>query len=252
MWGMPTSRRSGMVVHLREWWLPAAFELVLLALVYLLYRTGRLVTIDAEAAAMANAEAVHRLERFLRLPDEAMIQSLVPTVELLQFANVYYVVVHFPVTVVFLLWGYLMRPRVEYRWARNLIILVTSVAVVLHIAYPLAPPRMFENWGFVDTMSAYGPSAYDGASGAVANQYAAMPSLHVGWAVLIAVVVARTASGSIRQLAICHAVITVVVVTVTANHWFMDGIVAGAILGATLVLFPAPGASRNRVLQRIT
>ncbi|GAA3543648.1 inositol phosphorylceramide synthase [Aeromicrobium flavum] len=249
---MPTSRGTAVLTRLRVWVVPAVFELVLLSLVYLLYRTGRLVTIDSQAAAMANAEAVHRLERFLRLPSEAAVQGLVPTVDLWQFANVYYVAVHFPVTVAFLLWGFFRRPRAEYRWARNLIILMTSIAVLLHIAYPLAPPRMFAQWGFVDTMSVYGPSAYDGASGAVANQYAAMPSLHVGWAVLIAVVVARTASGLVRRLAIWHAGLTLVVVTVTANHWYMDGLVACGLLGLGLALFPSPGQSRSRVLQRIT
>lgn len=249
---MALSRRSEVVVRVRDWCLTAVFELVLLAAVYLLYRMGRLLSMDAEATALANAHAVNGMERLLRLPNEAMIQDLVPTVDLLQLANVYYVAVHFPVTVAFLVWGFLRRPQVEYRWARNLIILQTAVAVVLHIAFPLAPPRMFPGLGFTDTMTVYGPSAYDGASGAVANQFAAMPSLHVGWAVLIAVVVARTAGGPVRQLAIWHAVITIVVVTVTANHWFMDGIIAGAILLAALRLFPEPGVCRVRWLQRVT
>ncbi|MET0468385.1 MAG: phosphatase PAP2 family protein [Aeromicrobium sp.] len=249
---MPMSRGTAVLTRLRAWVVPAALELALLAMVYLLYRTGRLITIDAEATAMANARAVHGLERALRLPNEAMLQDLVPAVDLLQLANVYYVAVHFPVTVAFLVWGFLRRPRVEYRWARNLIILMTAVAVVLHIAFPLAPPRMFPQWGFTDTMTVYGPSAYDGASGAVANQFAAMPSLHVGWAVLIAVVVLRTAGGPVRQIVIWHAVITIVVVTVTANHWFMDGIIAAVILLVALRLFPEPGVSRVPWLQRIT
>lgn len=244
--------RSQVLGRLRDGVLPAVFELSLLALVYVLYRVGRLVTIDAEQTAHANAAAVRGLEQALRLPDEASLQGLVPSVDLLQAANVYYVAVHFPVTVAFLVWGFLRRSRAEYRWARNLIILQTACAVLLHMAFPLAPPRMFPQWGFVDSMTEYGPSAYDGASGAVANQFAAMPSLHVGWAVLIAVVVVRTASGPVRQLAIWHAAITIVVVTVTANHWFMDGIVACAILLVAMRLFPAPGVARIPQLQRLT
>lgn len=249
---MALPRRSEVVVRLRDGILPAVFELTLLALVYVLYRVGRLVTIDAERTAYANATAVRGLERALRLSHEAFIQDLVPSVDLLQAANVYYVGVHFPATVAFLVWGFVRRPRAEYRWARNLIIIQTTCAVMLHMAFPLAPPRMFPQWGFVDSMTEYGPSAYDGASGAVANQYAAMPSLHVGWAVLIAVVVVRTANGLVRQLAVWHAAITIVVVTVTANHWFMDGIVACAILLVAMRLFPAPGVSRIPQLQRLT
>ena len=230
MANMTISRGSAVVSRVRDVCWPFTFELGLIALVYLLYRTGRLVTIDAEQAAHANARAVHAVERLLLLPDEAMVQGLVTSVNLLQAANVYYVAVHFPVTVAFLLWGFFFRPRVEYRWARNLIISMTAVAVCLHIAFPLAPPRMFPQWGFVDTMSVYGPDAYDGASGAVANQFAAMPSLHVGWALLIALVVTRTAGGWIGRLAILHAAVTIVVVTVTANHWYLDGIVAGGLL----------------------
>ncbi|WP_230081555.1 MULTISPECIES: phosphatase PAP2 family protein [Aeromicrobium] len=249
---MPMSRGSAVVVRVRDVCWPFTFELCLLGLVYLLYRTGRLVTIEADRIAHANARAVHAFERLLLLPDEAAIQGLVASSELLRAANVYYVAVHFPVTVAFLLWGFFFRPRVEYRWARNLIISMTAVAVCLHIAFPLAPPRMFPQWGFVDTMSVYGPSAYDGASGAVANQYAAMPSLHVGWALLIALVVTRTAGGWIGRLAILHAVVTLVVVTVTANHWYLDGVVAGALLWLALLVFPLPGVARVPWLQRAT
>src|SRR5690606_7788368 len=130
----------------------------------------------------------------------------------------------------FLVWAYLCRSRADYLWARNLMLVQTGLAVVLHVAFPLAPPRMFGDLGFVDTMTVYGPSAYDGASAAVANQYAAMPSLHVGWAVLIAVVVARCAPRWAAVIATAHAAVTVVVVTVTANHWLLDGVVATLLL----------------------
>jgi hypothetical protein len=66
-------------------------------------------------------------------------------------------------------------------------------------------------------MSRYGPSAYDGAAGAVANQYAAMPSLHSGWAVLLAVIVLRTGPRWLAVLAASHAAIATAVVVVTAN-----------------------------------
>ncbi|EFQ82905.1 hypothetical protein HMPREF0063_12114 [Aeromicrobium marinum DSM 15272] len=224
--------------------LAAALELGLVAVVYLLYRAGRMVTLDAERTALANAVDVRNLQQALRLPSEASLQALVPSIDLLESANVYYVAVHFPVTIGFLLWGYLRRPRAEYVWARNLMVVQTAFSVVLHIVYPLAPPRMFPDWGFVDTMTVYGPSAYDGASAAVANQYAAMPSLHVGWSVLIAVVVSRTGPAILRRLAVAHAAVTITVVTVTANHWFLDGAVAVGLLGLALLVFPAPGVSR--------
>jgi hypothetical protein len=228
--------RAGPVV------LRAVLELVLVAVLFELYRFGRLLARGQEVAAYENAVDVHHLERLLHLPSEAAIQGLVPS-SVLHLANVYYVSVHFPVMVAFLVWGYLFRPRAEYRWARNLVILLTGTALVVHIIYPLAPPRMFPQWGFVDTMAAFGPDAYAGASGDLANQFAAMPSLHVGWAALIAYVVHRTGPRWLAWLATAHVLVTVFVVVVTANHYWLDGIVAVMLLGvATALLLPPPRA----------
>ena len=158
---------------------------------------------------------------------------------------------HFPVTIAFLVWGFFARPRAEYRWARNLLVIETLTAVLIHAAFPLAPPRMFPGWHFLDTMTVYGPSAYDEPGAALANQYAAMPSLHVGWSVLIAVVVGRTGPPLLRRLAALHALTTFVVVTITANHWFLDGAVSVALLGLALVVCPRPGSVRvPRLLRR--
>lgn len=229
----------------------AALELGVVVALYAAYRLGRLLTRDREAVAHANAELVVRAQQALGLPSEAAMQHAfagAPT--LYSIANHYYVTAHFPVVVAFLVWGFAARPRPEYTWARNLLIVQTSLALLMNVAYPLAPPRMFPEWGFVDTMSWLGPNAYSGASATVANQYAAMPSLHVGWAVLIAVVVARTATGAVRALAVLHAITTVVVVVVTANHWLLDGVVAGVLLAVALVVFPGPGRSRVRLPRR--
>jgi hypothetical protein len=220
------------------------FELLLVSGLYVVYKLGRLLAADRTEAARAHARLVHHLEGILQLPSEATIQGTVHSVRLLEAANVYYVSAHFPVTIAFLVWGFVVRPRAEYLWARRLLVVITLLGLVGHILFPLAPPRMFPRWGFLDTMTAYGPSAYDGASGALVNQYAAMPSLHIGWAVLIAVVVCRTGPRWLALLACGHAVTTVVVVVVTANHWLLDGMVAVALLGVALLVVPRPGRSR--------
>jgi hypothetical protein len=216
------------------------FELLLVSGLYAVYRLGRILTVDRTETARSHARLVHHLERVLQLPSETAIQHAVPSVRLLEAANVYYVSAHFPVTIAFLVWGFVARPRSEYLWARRLLVVLTLLGLVAHILFPLAPPRMFPRWGFLDTMTAYGPSAYDGTSGALVNQYAAMPSLHIGWAVLIAVVVCRTGPRSLAVLACLHALTTVAVVTVTANHWLLDGLVAVALLGVALLVVPRP------------
>jgi hypothetical protein len=140
----------------------------------------------------------------------------------------------------FLLCGVLVRQRSDYVWARNLLVVQTALALIIHIAFPLAPPRMFPQWGFTDTMTRYGPSAYEpGAS--IANQFAAMPSLHVGWAVLIAYVVTRTGPRTLSILAWGHAVVTLAVVVLTAHHWWVDGVAGiGLLYVATCVAGARP------------
>jgi len=232
---IPQPAHRAAVVVLR-----AGLELGLVFALFHLYRLGRLVTKGHEDAAREHALDVHQLERLLHLPSEAWVQSVVGTPTVLHLSNIYYVSVHFPLMIAFLVWGYLFRSRSEYLWARNLAIVMTASALVIHIVFPLAPPRMFGQWGFVDSMTIYGPDPYQGASGAVANQFAAMPSLHVGWALLIAFVIARTGPRWLALVAATHALLTVFVVVVTANHWWLDGIVAAALLVLAARVVPAP------------
>lgn len=219
--------------------LRAVREIALVGGLFLVYKLGRALATGHEVLAREHARSVHHLEAALHLPSEAHLQALMPTA-VLHAANYYYVSVHFPLTLAFLIWGYLRRPAAEYRWARDLLVVQTLSALVIHIAFPLAPPRMFPQWGFLDTMTTLGPSAYAGTSGAVANQYAAMPSLHIGWAALIAVVLWRTAPRWLGWVGVTHAGLTVAVVVVTANHWWLDGVVAVALLAVALAVVPSP------------
>ncbi len=235
-----TTRRPTSGPAAWRWCLEAAKELCLVGALYGLYKLGRHLAEAQEHLALGNARVVHALETQLGLPSGTAVQGLFSD-DALHLANMYYVFAHFPVTVAFLVWGFAVRPRDEYVWARSLMAVMTFLALILHIAIPLAPPRMFPQWGYEDTMATIGPSAYEGASAAISNQVAAMPSLHVGWAVLVAVVVARTAAGPLRMFAGAHAATTSLVVVVTANHWWIDGVVAVALLGIALCVFPGPG-----------
>src|SRR5680860_1257135 len=100
-------------------------EVTLLGGLYLLYRTGRLAVTGELAEAFRNASVIRQLERWLHLPSEASFQALFDSAPLLLgAANVYSVSVHFPLTIVFLVWGFLRRSVAEYEWARNLICLL--------------------------------------------------------------------------------------------------------------------------------
>ncbi len=216
-------------------------ETVLLTSLFLVYRFGRAMIAGHVNAAMINAGGVWEVERLLRFPNELVFQQwALRWPDLVEAANWYYVGVHFPLTALFLVWGYLKRPPSDYRWARRLIITMTALALLIHTAMPLAPPRMMGGLGFVDTMATIGPSAYEGSAATVANQFAAMPSLHVGWALLLSVVVIRTTKLRWRWLTLAHPAITTLVVVVTANHYWLDALVAAALLAVTLAINPRP------------
>jgi hypothetical protein len=223
--------------------LRAGLELLLVLGMFEFYRYGRLLSRGETASAYAHALRVHHIEHNLHLPSEATLQSLVPSDTLLHAANIYYFSVHVPSMIAFLVWGYLFRPREQYHWARNLVALLTGAALVVHIVYPLAPPRMVPQWGFIDTMATFGPNAYAGTSGAMANQFAAMPSLHIGWAALIAYVIHRTGPRWLAWIATAHLAITFLVVVVTANHYWLDGFVALLLLGVAIIVLPPPKPS---------
>ena len=226
-------------------WRRGVLEVAIVAVLYFGYRFGRLIGLGREDVARTHADAVHEVERFLHLPSEAAIQQWIGWLpHVYELANRYYVGLHFPAIVAFLLWGLLRRPYAEYLWARNLLVVQTALALVIHIAFPLAPPRMFPQWGFVDTMAVYGPNAYGASTATVANQFAAMPSLHIGWSLLIAVVLVRTAPRPVKVLGVGHFLLTTFVVVITANHWWLDGAVAAGLLAVAVVLFPAPGRYR--------
>jgi hypothetical protein len=230
--------------------LRAILELGLVLVMFELYRFGRLLTRGEQAAAYTHALQVHHLEHAMHLPSEAMVQGWVPWDSVLHAANIYYFSVHFPSMIAFLVWGYLFRPRAQYRWARNLVIALTGTALVVHIIFPLAPPRMFPQWGFVDTMTTYGPNAYAGTSGAMANQFAAMPSLHIGWAALIAYVIYRTGPRWLAWIAGGHLALTVLVVVVTANHYWIDGMVALMLLAGAVLVIRRPTLEPDTPLER--
>lgn len=219
-------------------------ELALVTALFVVYKLGRLLANGHETRAFHNADAVWDAERALGLPPETAVQHLLlGSRPLVEAANTYYAAVHFPATVAFLIWLYRYRPA-HYLWSRRALALLTAVALVLHLLVPLAPPRMTAVTGMIDTAQAYGPSVYGASPEAdsMANQFAAMPSLHFGWALMVALGLAAATRGRWRRLWLLHPLVTLVVIVGTANHYWLDALVAAALLGATLACVPAPGA----------
>ncbi|WP_155055882.1 phosphatase PAP2 family protein [Streptomyces blattellae] len=212
-------------------------ELLLVAGLYLVYRFGRMLATGHTGEAFRNAHDVWDLERAVHLPGEGAVQSLLLDNDgLVHLANTYYATVHFPATVAFLVWLYLRRPA-HYVWARRVLAVVTAAALVVHLVFPLAPPRMLAAAGLVDTAQVYGPSVYGSPeTDTLSNQFAAMPSLHFGWALMVAIGLIAATRSRWRWLWLLHPLLTLLVIVGTANHYWLDAIVAGVMLGLALAV----------------
>ena len=207
--------------------MPFARETALIAALYSLWQLIGTLAVTATDGAFARALWIDRVERDLHLPSEAGMQHLITGSSLLsQAANIYYATMHFGVLFVFLLWLF-ARHRADYAPVRNTLALVTLACLLVQLV-PVAPPRLLP--GFVDTAAQYGQSVY--GLGFDADQLSAMPSVHVAWAVLVGWYTVRVGTSRWRWLAPLHAVLTVLVVVVTANHWWADGLVAVLVLAA--------------------
>ncbi|MEV0273674.1 phosphatase PAP2 family protein [Hamadaea sp. NPDC050747] len=219
-------------------------ELILVTVLFLAYKAGRLIASGHVDEAYANAGRIWNAERWLRLPSEVSIQAaMLHSPAFVQAVNTYYAWVHFPATAAFLLWTYLRRPA-YYLWIRRVLTGLTAAALAVHVLFPLAPPRLVGAFGMIDTAARYGPSVYsEPDTDTLANQYAAMPSLHIGWAVVIALGLIVMTRSRWRWLWLAHPVITTFVVVGTANHYWLDGIVVCAFLALMLLIIRRPGTA---------
>ncbi|MFJ8254068.1 phosphatase PAP2 family protein [Streptomyces sp. NPDC094466] len=226
---------------------PLVREFLLVAGLFLAYKFGRRAANGHAEEAFRNAGNVWDLERALHLPGEGAVQGLLlHSQPLIHAANTYYAAVHFPATALFLVWLYWRRPR-HYVRSRRVLAALTAAALALHLLFPLAPPRMLPVAGLVDTGQVYGPTVYGQtpATDTMANQFAAMPSLHVGWAVMVAVGLILATRSRWRLLWLLHPALTLLVVVGTANHYWLDAIVVAAMLAVALAVFRLPLSART-------
>jgi hypothetical protein len=208
-------------------------EALLLFSLLTLYRLGRYLGRNQVDAAFDHARDILQWERALGIDNERQLQvALLDHMAVIRALNRYYAMVHFPATVVFIAVLY-ARAAELYSRIRLIFISVTAVALAMQILYPLAPPRMLP--GFVDTIARYGPAIYERPGvESVANQYAAMPSLHVGWALIIAYAMWKATERPWRWIGVAHIAITVLAVVATANHYWLDARVAFALVGVAV------------------
>ncbi|MEV6245489.1 phosphatase PAP2 family protein [Streptomyces sp. NPDC051742] len=228
-------------MHRPRWWA----ELALIAVVYAAYSGGRLLVRGDEASAVDHGLAILRLEESLGIDAEHPLNRLFTSVPALGIpADFAYASLHYLVTPAVLVWLFHRRPA-HYRAARTWLMASTLLGLVGFTLLPTCPPRLLDPaHGFTDTMahfSAYGwwggeASAPRGLGG-LTNQYAAMPSLHVGWALWCGVMLWRHGrTPLLKTLGVAYPLLTTLVVMGTANHYLLDAVAGAAVMGAGLLL----------------
>lgn len=209
---------------------PFLSEASIVAGLYAVWQLAGRVSLLQIDDAFRRGEGLYDFQQWLLvIPDErAWQQAILGYPKLVQASNLYYGGMHVPAMGIFLVWLF-VRHRGAYPPWRNALAWLTGLCLVIQLL-PVAPPRLIDSLDIVDTPAAYGQSVYSALGYRVAGQLQAMPSIHVAWAVLIAVAVWRLTSGWGRWVAVGHAAATAYVVVVTGNHFWMDGIVAVALL----------------------
>jgi len=212
-----------------------AVEAALVCGLFALWQLANSVAHHHVAGGVANGQWIWHAERWLHVPSETTLQGLVlPHSSVVRASNYYYATAHLTGMVVFLVWLWL-RHREHYpRW-RTTMAIFTGLALLVQ-TIPVAPPRLISGTNLVDTAQMFNQSVYQVFD--FADQYAAMPSIHVGWAVLIAVAAWQCSRGLFRYVGLAHGLATTLIVVLTANHYWFDG------LGAVLLLVVAWLAAR--------
>jgi PAP2 superfamily protein len=207
---------------------------IVLALFAFWQLAGTLAHHSAEGA-VRRGQRLLELERDLHIATEHGTQRLIEGHDVLaQACNIYYIYGHFNGLILFLAWIWFAH-RSLYPSVRMSVVLLTAACFFVHLV-TFAPPRLLPGAGFSDTAAQYGQSVYGPTTLEVADQLSAFPSVHVGWAAIIAWWGWRASPWRWGWVCLAHLVLTSFVVVATANHYWLDGLAAMAILAVALVL----------------
>lgn len=208
-------------------------EVAIVISAYFFYFLGRSFVEGREAEAIQRSVHLIHLEQQLGIFWELRIQDFIEDNFLENFANWTYIYGHWPVIIIAAVWLFFTH-RGKYAFYRNAFLISGSIGLFIFTFFPVAPPRLVEGFGFVDTARAYhlGPS-----TSVLVNEYAAMPSLHFGWNLLVGIAIVQCADsmagkavGMIMPAAMLYAIVA------TGNHFVLDGIAGAVVAMIGLVL----------------
>jgi hypothetical protein len=209
-------------------------ELTLMFALYALWQYAGDLSVAQLGDAVSRGRDLARVERWLHLPSEAAMQRMIiGDHTLVRALNYYYADVHVPALGLCLVWLF-ARHRACYATVRNVLVVVTGISLLIQLI-PIAPPRLVPGLGLIDTGHVWGPSVYPSGVAPGLDQLSSMPSLHVGWALVVAGSVIYALRSPWRWLAALYPVCTTWVVVVTGNHYWADGLAEVAICAFAIV-----------------
>jgi hypothetical protein len=214
------------LLHHRQprWWQ----EVAIIGFCYWIYSEVRNLVPDQKSIAMRHGRSVQHLQDVLHLNFERSLNGFVARNEpIAQVMNYYYATLHFVITIGVLVWLYRSHARI-YRGARTVIFATSLIALAGFYLYPLAPPRLLpSSYGYVDTLDVFNTwgSLADPKVAEHSNQFAAMPSLHIGWALWCGAAIFLCAKHAwVRGLGVIYPICTLLVIVGTANHYIIDAV----------------------------
>ncbi|PZS15747.1 MAG: hypothetical protein DLM57_12015 [Pseudonocardiales bacterium] len=228
-------RFNGLLPHrLLRWRRPVWWqELGIIAIGYWLYSLGRNAVPEQESIALRHGRSVQHLQDRLHLNFELSVNHFVAAREwIAQLMDYYYATLHFIVTIGVMVWLFVRRPHL-YRGARTVLFATTLLGLLGFYLFPLAPPRLLPQYDYIDTLIKFHTwgSLADPKIAEHSNQFAAMPSLHVAWALWCGIALFRCAKPLwVRVLGLLYPVLTLLVIVGTANHFIIDAVGGAAIV----------------------
>ncbi|TGA94438.1 phosphatase PAP2 family protein [Streptomyces sp. MZ04] len=203
------------------------FEILLIAVSYWTYSLIRNAVPEQKSQALRNADWIWQAEQNLGLAVEQSVNHAVNSATwLIVGMNYYYATLHFVVTLGVLVWLFRKHPG-RYAATRMVLFATTLVALLGYYLYPLAPPRLMNGNDFVDTVLVHQTwgSMASGDLKHMSNQYAAMPSMHIGWSLWCGLTIFALASVPwAKVLGLLYPTVTLVVIVATANHFWLDAV----------------------------
>jgi membrane-associated phospholipid phosphatase len=220
--------------RLPQGWLDVVRQLLLFAGAYYVYRIVRGIVDGQAVQAFENGRALVYLEREMGLFFEPALQDWAQGHDWIMWvANTMYVNSHFIVTTAFLVWLYLARNDAYY-FVRNMFMVAMAFALAGYVAYPTAPPRFLTEWGFTDSVAAFVGNDAEMSASVLYNPYAAVPSMHVAFALMIAVpAISLVRHRWLKLLWGAYPLLVTFVVVVTANHYWIDAALGAMVAGAS-------------------